>query len=61
MNIHNVVSELPGKTWTVLSDEEGGYNVTLPLGFGNVFSITTAQILDTTDSNNSIFENHFRF
>ena len=25
---------LPGKTWVVLADEEGGYNVTLPLGFG---------------------------
>jgi len=25
---------LPGKTWTVLEDDDGGYNVTLPLGFG---------------------------
>ena len=27
---------LPGKTWVVLADEEGGYNVTLPLGFGKI-------------------------
>ena len=27
---------LPGKTWVVLADEEGGYNVTLPLGFGEI-------------------------
>ena len=25
---------LPGKTWTVLADQDDGYNVTLPLGFG---------------------------
>ena len=27
---------LPGKTWVVVADEDGGYNVTLPLGFGKV-------------------------
>ena len=27
---------LPGKTWVVMDDKEGGYNVTLPLGFGKV-------------------------
>ena len=28
--------ELPGKTWTVL-EEDGAFNVTLPLGFGKNF------------------------
>ena len=27
---------LPGKTWVVMDDKEGGYNVTLPLGFGKI-------------------------
>ena len=28
---------LPGKTWTVIEDDDGGYNVTLPLGFGKQY------------------------
>ena len=34
---------LPGKTWVVLADEEGGYNVTLPLGFGKYIYSKAAQ------------------
>ena len=30
----NLTGALPGKTWTVLADQDDGYNVTLPLGFG---------------------------
>ena len=33
LNIY-LIDSLQGKTWTVVSDDEGGYNVTLPLGFG---------------------------
>ena len=32
---------LPGKTWVVVADEDGGYNVTLPLGFGKISNIYT--------------------
>ena len=34
--------ELPGKTWTVI-EENGAFNVTLPLGFGkNIFIVHVA-------------------
>ena len=36
-------SKLPGETWTVL-EEDGAFNVTLPLGFGKYFIKPICQV-----------------
>ena len=42
-NNAETTTKLPGKTWTVL-EEDGAFNVTLPLGFGKYFIKPICQV-----------------
>ena len=32
----DIKEKQPGKTWTVLNEDDGAFNITLPLGFGKM-------------------------
>ena len=32
----DIKEKQPGKTWTVLNEDDGAFNITLPLGFGRL-------------------------
>ena len=41
----DIKEKQPGKTWTVLKEDNGAFNITLPLGFGKMSNPVVQSIL----------------